>query len=189
MSSLTAAIVALLLVSGPAGTPRSNLPLTPDQQLVVAAAIEDTFPRPRHLEAPIVLCLDVQLQEDPIADLVPPPSGAKGKKKKDKGPEVPPSAFRGAPPELLARASRKWRVVVSAPTCRLDPRQAYTLDDARTLARLVVVRLGAHLATGDLRIDWTGGTSAPPGAVQSRDCHAAHGPRGWTVRCGGTWSE
>jgi hypothetical protein len=187
MSSLTAAIVALLLLSGPAGTPRSNLPLTPDQQIVVSAAIEDTFPRPRHLEAPIVLCLDVQLAEDPIEDLVPPPRGAKGKKQKS--PEPPPTAFRGAPPELLARVSRKWRIVVSAPTCRLDPRRPYTLDDARTLARLVTVRLGAHIATGALRIDWAGGGDAPPSSVQSRDCTATHGPRGWTVRCGGTWSE
>src|SRR4051812_43642520 len=99
MSSLTAAIVALLLASAPAGTPRSDLPLTPDQELVVSAAIEDTFPRPRHLVAPIVLCLDVQLSDEPIEDLLPPPRAAK--RKKDKRPEPPPSAFRGAPPELL----------------------------------------------------------------------------------------
>src|SRR5262249_51979841 len=133
-------------------------------------------------------CLDVRIMDDSLEEPpAPPPRAAKGKKARALEAAAP--IFRGAPPELVARLSRPWRVVASAAACRLDAGQTFTPDDARTPARLVTVRLGAHVATGALRIDWTGGTTQSPGGVNSRDCTALHSPRGWTVRCGGTWSE
>jgi hypothetical protein len=189
MSSRTAAVVALLFAPGSAGAEPAKMSLTPDQQIVAAAAVDDAFPRPRHLESAIVLCLDVRAADDPRQELAPPPPPRHEKHKRPRAPDPPPSAIRGAPPELLARLTRPWRPVVSAQSCRLDPRQAYTLEDGRTLARLVTVRVGTPSPVGALRVEWAGGTSAPPSGVQSRDCTATRGPRGWTVRCGGTWSD
>ena len=84
---------------------------------------------------------------------------------------------------------RPWRIVASALDCRLDPRWPIALVD-QTPAQLVTVHLTAHVATGSLRIDWTGGgAQVAGGVVSSRDCTATHDRRGWTVRCGGTWSE
>jgi hypothetical protein len=187
MSSRTAAVVALLLAPALAGAEQTLPPLTPDQVIVAAAAVEDTFPRPRHPTAPTVLCLDVRLSDDAVEAASPPPRETK--RKKGRASEPPAPVFRGAPPELLARLARPWRRVASADSCRLNPRQPYTLDDARTPARLVTIRLGASVAQGSLRIDWAGGTEGPPGLVSSRDCSATHDRRGWNVRCGGTWTE
>jgi hypothetical protein len=185
MSSLAAAIVALHLA--PARAAERRVTLSTDQQIVVAAAIDDTFPRPRNLKAPIALCLDVRSADDPLDEAPPVPRrGAQGKKTRalDAGLAV----IQGAPPELVARVFRPWRPVVSASSCHLDARQPFTLDDTRTPARLVTVRV-SRAAVGALRIDWTGGTTEPQGGLQSRDCTASHGSRGWIVRCGGTWSE
>ena len=65
---------------------------------------------------------------------------------------------------------------MSALDCRLDARWPISLAD-QTPAQLVTVRLPAFVATGSLRIDWTGGTAQAPGAVSSRDCTATHGRR------------
>lgn len=180
-------MVVVLAASAIAGARPKIVPLTADQQTVVAKVLDDAFPLRRHGGAPLVLCLDVRVSDDPLEDATP---ARDGKRKKGRAPEAELPVIRGAPAELVARVSRPWRLVSSALACRLDPREAYTLDDAqRTPARLVTVRLTAHVATGALRVDWTGGTATPPGAVSSRDCTATHGPRGWAVRCGGTWSE
>jgi hypothetical protein len=186
MWSRAAFSVALLLAPTMADAGQKVPPLTPDQLIVVAAVVEDTFPRSRHLKEPVVLCLDVRVADDPLEDLAPPRAP---KRKKDRASAPVPPAIRGAPPELLARLARPWRAVASADLCRLDPRFPFTLDDARTPARLVTIRLGAYLATGALRIDWTGGTTDRPSFVSSRDCSATHDRRGWSVRCGGTWTE
>src|SRR4051812_45601951 len=121
MPSRTVAMVALLLAAASASAAR-KVGLSTDQQLVVAAAIDDTFPRSRHLKTPLALCLDVQSADDPLDEVAPPPRrGGKGKKARALEPSLP--GIHGAPPELVARVFRPWRVVVSAATCRLDPRQ------------------------------------------------------------------
>jgi hypothetical protein len=164
-------------------------PLSSDQLSVVAASINDTFPRPRHEPLTLALCLDVQIATAVDEDAPAPPPRRRGARKRAPEPEVPPQPIvRGAPPELLAGLARPWRVVASALSCRLDPRQPIALADERhTPAQLVTVHLAPDVAAGPLTIDWRNGHD--PTAANSRDCTAARGPRGWTVRCGGTWFQ
>jgi hypothetical protein len=175
-------------------------PLTPDQRTVVAALVDETFPHPRD-GAPLVLCLDVQLTpeegDDPTDGAVDNGASAvhssrrprrRVRAKRPPKPEVPETPLvRGAPAELVATLGRPWRTVVSAAACRLDARAPFALSDARhTPARLVTVRLSPGPAPGPARVDWTDASTAPE---SSRDCTAKRDPRGWTVRCGGTWSQ
>jgi hypothetical protein len=175
-------------------------PLTPDQGAVVAALVDETFPRARD-GAPLVLCLDVQLApeegDDPTDGAVDDGASAvrparhprrRVRAKRPSKPEAPETPLvRGAPAELIATLGRPWRTVVSAATCRLDARAPIALNDARhTPARLVTVRLSPGPAPGPARVDWTDASTAPE---SSRDCTATRGPRGWSVRCGGTWSQ
>jgi hypothetical protein len=172
----------------PASQPVS---LNSDQLSVVAASINDTFPRPRHEPLTLALCLDVQIATviDEDAPPPPPPPRRRGARKRAPEPEVPPQPIvRGAPPELVAGLARPWRVVASALSCRLDPSRPIALADERhTPAQLVTVHLAPDVAVGPLKIDWTDGHD--PTAANSRDCTAARGPRGWSVRCGGTWFQ
>ncbi|HEX4403201.1 MAG TPA: hypothetical protein VH560_00120 [Polyangia bacterium] len=168
--------------------------LTPDQQLVVAAAVDDTFPRPRAAAA-LALCLDVQIlaaTDEAGDDDVPTPTPRA--KKHDRGratrTEPKPPRLRGAPPELVEQLTRPWRAVASAVACSTDPRKPLTLGDAqKTPARLVTVHVAATAAAGTLKIDWTSGQPDDPDATSSRDCTAANKGNGWTVRCGGTWFQ
>jgi hypothetical protein len=180
-------------------TKKAPQALTPDQQLVVAAVVNDTFPRPR-AAAPLALCLDVQIlgaTDDADDDAAAPPSRAKkhGRKRAPSVKPMPPPLprLRGAPAELVERLTRPWRAVASALACSTDPRKPLTLGDAqKTPARLVTVHVAATAAAGTLKIDWTSGpTDDPsgPGATSSRDCTAASTGNGWTVHCGGTWFQ
>jgi hypothetical protein len=187
------------LAAAPAGArkpakPKPPPPPTADQQAVVAQIVNDTFPRPKRAPLTLALCLDLQfapaLPEDddnvPVIDTAPRRGRKKGRK-----PEPPPPpvfSIQGAPPELVERLVRPWRLVASASACRLDPRQPYALNDEHhTAAQLVTVHLVPEVATGTIKIDWTDGHDPTTGA--SRDCTAARGPRGWDVRCGGTWFQ
>jgi hypothetical protein len=166
--------------------------LTPAQQIVVAAVINDTFPLPRPSDGPLVLCLDIQLSDLTLDGEPPPePSPKRGPARgeaKAQGPKPP--VIRGAPPELIERVSRPWRTVVSALACQLDPRRPLTLNhEKHTLAQLVTVRMTAHVAAGAVKIDWTSPGSSNTAATSGRDCTATRGPRGWSVRCGGTWTQ
>jgi hypothetical protein len=183
-------------------------PLTPDQQTVVAAIVHETFPKPRPGNTPLALCLDVQVtdaepDETPGEEFPQPrarghvrrggkPARAtkrptKQSTKRSTPPPDPVPTTRGAPPELVEQVNRPWRAVVSATACHLDPLQPYTLNDAgHTPAQLVTVRLAPGPAPTTARIDWTASASA---ASRSRDCTTAHDAHGWTVHCGGTWSQ
>ena len=160
-------------------------PLTPDQQVVVAEVVNDTFRRPTRERASLALCLDVQVVAATDEDAPAPPPKKRGGRAHAPPPEplVPP--LRGAPPELVERLTRPWRIVASALACSTDPRKPLTLNDAaRTPAQLVTVHLTSDAAAGTAKIDWTEGT-----ANNSRDCAATSTPRGWTVHCGGTWYQ
>ncbi len=179
-------------------TKKARQALTPDQQLVVAAVVNDTFPRPR-AAAPLALCLDVQiLAATDEADEVPTPTPRAKKHDRRRTTPVEPKlpklpALRGAPPELVEGLTRPWRVVASALACSTDPRKPLTLGDAqKTPARLVTVHVAATAAAGALRIDWTTGQiddPSAPAATSSRDCTATNPGNGWTVHCGGTWFQ
>jgi hypothetical protein len=165
-------------------------PPSADEQAVVAAVVADTFPRPRREPFNLALCLDVRTgepyDEAETKPVTPPPRTGR---KRARAHEPPPSAphVRGAPPELVARLQRPWRVVASALACQLDPRKPIALDDERhTPAQLVTVSLG-DVAAGSVRIDWTDGPDST--ATRSRDCTASRGRSGWSVSCGGTWAQ
>ena len=188
-----ALLVAVALVDAgraAARKPPKAPPPNADQQEVVAAVVEDVFKRPRRAPFSLALCLDVRvgppLDED--APAAPPPRRGAKKKKQAAPDPLPFLVVQGAPPELVARLARPWRVVSSASDCHLDPRAPITLGDgARTPAQLVTVHLQRDVAVGTFSIDWTAGGDTT--ATSSRDCTAARGPRGWTVQCGGTWVE
>ena len=167
--------------------PKAPPPPNADQQEVVAAIVNDTFPRPRREPFRFALCLDVQIAPAFDEDAAPPPPARRGRRAP--APEAPPPPIlRGAPAELVAGLARPWRVVASALACRLDPRQPYTLNDAaHTAAQLVTVHLAPEVSSGTVRVEWT--DSHDPTATSSRDCTAAHTPRGWSVHCGGTWFQ
>jgi hypothetical protein len=169
--------------------PARLAPLTVDQETVVAAIVHETFPQPRGAGAPLVLCLDVQLTDDAPVD--ERPARRRGRGRKDAPLLAPTPVIRGASQELVARLERPWRTVVSAAACRLDPLQPFTLGDAtRTPARLVTVHLAPGATqTTTARIDWTSAGPQASAASSSRDCSATSGPRGWTIDCGGTWSQ
>jgi len=175
----------------PRARPARVAPLTVDQETVVAAIVHETFTQPRGSGAPLVLCLDVQLTDDAPVDERPAwPAPKRGRGRKAATPVGTPPAIRGASQELVARLERPWRTVVSATACRLDPLHPFTLRDAtRTPARLVTVRLAPGPTPTSARIDWTGAGPQASAASSSRDCSATGGPRGWTIDCGGTWSQ
>jgi hypothetical protein len=197
--STVVAAALCLAVLAPAGSdarkPAKAVQAPPpnaDQQLVVARIVDETFPRPKHEPFTLALCLDVQIA--PAADEDAPPAFALAKrdaKKRGRATKtaLPPlPILRGAPPELVARLARPWRLVASASSCRLDPRQPIALpDQPHTTAQLVTVHLAPDVAVGTIKIDWTDGHDLTAGA--SRDCTAARGPRGWDVHCGGTWFQ
>jgi hypothetical protein len=160
--------------------------LTADQQEVVAQLVADAFPRPKREPLTLALCLDVQVGPATEEDEAPPRT--KRGRPMHTSPSRPERAVRGAPPELVTRVARPWRLVSSAATCRLDADHSIALPDERhTPAQLVTVHLGADTAEGNVSIDWTPGPGSKPS--QSRDCLAKRTPRGWTVTCGGTWFE
>jgi hypothetical protein len=164
---------------------KAPAPLTPDQQIVVAEVVSDTFRRPSRERPSLALCLDVQTVDATDEDAPPPPPRKHGARKPAPPPEPYLPPVRGAPPELVERLNRPWRVVASALACSVDPRQPLTLNDAKkTPAQMVTVHLTADAAAGTVKIDWTDGT-----ANNSRDCTAARAPTGWTVHCGGTWYQ
>jgi hypothetical protein len=172
------------------GKPKAPPPPTADQQIVVAQIVNETFPRPKHEPLTLALCLDVQIADAVDEDALPPPP----KRRPRKRPVVPesevprPPVVRGAPPELVDRLARSWRLVASASSCRLDPRQPIALPDAQhTAAQLVTVHLAPDVAVGTIKVDWSDGRD--PTAAASRDCTAARAPRGWEVHCGGTWYQ
>jgi hypothetical protein len=174
---------------------KASQALTPDQQLVVAAVVNDTFPRPR-AAAPLALCLDVQIlgATDEVGDDEAPKPRAKKHSRKRAIPVEPTlpklPSLRGAPPELVERLTRPWRAVASALACSTDPRKPLTLGDAqKTPARLVTVHVAATAAAGSLKIDWTSGQPDDATATSSRDCTATNPGNGWTVHCGGTWFQ
>jgi hypothetical protein len=173
--------------------------LTPDQQMVVAAVVNDTFPRPRDA-TPLALCVDVQIlaatdeagDDDANAPAPRPKKHGRARPPVESKPSPlsPSPPLRGAPPDLVERLARPWRAVASALKCSTDPRKPLTLGDAKkTRARLVTVHLAAAAAAGALKIDWTSGQADDPAATSSRDCTAANTPNGWTVHCGGTWFQ
>ena len=172
----------------PAKSAKAPPPPSADQQEVVAAIVADTFPRPKREPLMLSLCLDVDIAPAVDED-APPPPRRRGKLKRAVAIEQPPPRIiRGAPAELVTRLARPWRVVASALTCRLDPRRPIALGDAgHTPAQLVTVHLVPDVAAGTSKIEWTEGADAT--AANSRDCTAARGPRGWSVRCGGTWFQ
>jgi hypothetical protein len=164
--------------------------LNADQQAVVTEIVNDTFRRPRREPLTLALCLDVQLAQAFDEDAAPPPPPPRrGRHKPAPLPETPPlPIIRGAPPELVAALARPWRVVASALSCRLDPRETFTLNDAaHRPAQLVTLHLAPDVASGTVRIDWTDGHD--PTAGSSRDCTATRVPRGWSVHCSGTWFQ
>jgi hypothetical protein len=197
-SILVAAAAFLATLAGARADARKARPKPPpapnaDQQLVVAQIVNETFPRPRRDGPTLALCLDVQIAT-PDDEAAPPPSAPK-RRGPHKRPTVPDSeVFRapvvnGAPPELVARLSRPWRLVASAQACHLDPNRPIALPDERhTAAQLVTVHIAPDVAGGPVKIDWTG-ASDPLGASSSRDCTATRAPTGWAVRCGGTWYQ
>jgi hypothetical protein len=172
--------------------PKAPPPPNADQQTVVAQIFNDTFPRPKREPFTLALCLDVQiapLVDEDAAPLFALPRRDTGKRPRKPEPPPPP-VFRvqGAPPELIERLVRPWRLVASASACRLDPRQPIALNDEHhTAAQLVTVHLVPDVAVGSIRIEWT--DSHDPTAGSSRDCTVARGPRGWDVHCGGTWFQ
>jgi hypothetical protein len=197
-SILVAAVAGLATLAGARADARKAKPKPPpapnaDQQLVVAQVVNDTFPRPKGEALTLALCLDVQI--GPADDEEAPPAPPPKHRGPRKHPAVPdsevfrPAVVNGAPPELVARLSRPWRLVASAQACRLDPRQPIALPDGRhTAAQLVTVHLGPDVAGGPVKIDWTDASDAL-GASSSRDCTATRAPRGWAIRCGGIWYQ
>jgi hypothetical protein len=172
----------------------AKAPPTPnaDQQEVVAAIVNDSFPRPKREPLTLALCLDVRIEAAVDEDAAPPPAprrGAAKKRVRPRTPEAPPTPIvQGAPADLVTRVARPWRVVSSALACHLDPRQPYALGDAaHTPAQLVTVHLAPDVASGTLRIDWAPGSD--PSGGSSRDCTATRGPHGWNMHCGGTWFQ
>ena len=170
-----------------AARPKAPPPPNADQQIVVTEIVNQTFPRPKREPLTLALCLDVQIGPAFDEDAVPPLTPRRGARKRAPAPVPPPVPIvRGAPPELVARLARPWRLVASASACRLDPRHPIALDDAQhTAAQLVTVHLAPDVSVGTIKIDWTDGHD--PTATASRDCTAARDPRGLTVHCGGTW--
>jgi hypothetical protein len=168
-------------------------PPNTDQQLVVARIVDETFPRPKRDPVTLALCLDVRIGpaldvDDEMKPAIEPPR--RGAKKRARKPEAPLPDLRvqGAPAELVERLARPWRLVASASSCRLDPRQPFALPDERhTPAQLVTVHLAPDVAVGTIKIDWT--DSHDPTSGASRDCTAARGTRGWEIHCGGTWFQ
>jgi hypothetical protein len=177
----------------PPPPPALTLALTPDQQEVIVEVVNDTFRLQRSQAAMLVLCLDVQLSDIPLDEIPPPPPppprGGRGHgRAPPPKPELP--IIRGVPQDLAERLTRPWRKVVSASSCSLDPSLPFTLTDTpQTPARLVTIRMASHVATGALKVEWTGTSALAPHATSSRDCTATRAPRGWNVRCGGTWFE
>jgi hypothetical protein len=162
------------------------LPPNADQQEVVAAVVADTFPLPKQQPLRLALCLDVQI--GPVVEAQAPVPRPRDARKPGRSPEPPPIAVRGAPAELVARLQRPWRTVASALACRVSPHEPVSFNDARrTPAQLVTVHLAPDVAVGAVKIDWT--DARDPSAARSRDCTALREARGWTVRCGGTWSQ
>ncbi|HVU49912.1 MAG TPA: hypothetical protein VHL80_04450 [Polyangia bacterium] len=167
---------------------------TADQQLVIAQIVNQTFPLPKRAPLTLALCLDIQIG-DAIDEDAPPPPAPKAKHRGTRKPaavpasELPrPPVVRGAPPELVQRLARPWRLVASASSCRLDPRLPVALpDEQHTSAQLVTVHLAPDAAAGTIQVDWT--DPRDPAATNSRDCTAARAPAGWTVHCGGTWYQ
>jgi len=200
MAALVSALGVQLFVATDAEARKPKQPpraLTPDQQMVVVAVVNDTFPRPRDA-ASFALCLDVQIMaatddagDDDEAAPAPRPKKHGRKRATPVKPTLSPlPPLRGAPPELVERLARPWRAVASALTCSTDPKKPLTLGDAKkTPARLVTVHLAATAAAGALKIDWTSGQADDPAATSSRDCTAANTANGWTVHCGGTWFQ
>ncbi len=172
-----------------AGKPKAPPPPNADQQEVIAQIVNDTFRRPRVSPLTFALCLDVQIEAAFDEDEAPPPPPRHGRRKPAPLPEVPSlPVVRGAPPELVAALARPWRVVVSALSCRLDPRAPFTVNDAaHSPAQLVTVHLSPDVASGTVKIDWTSGHDPTGGS--SRDCTATRASRGWSVQCGGTWFQ
>jgi hypothetical protein len=178
--------IALAAAPALARKPKVAPPLTADQQEVVAQLIADAFPRPKRAPLTLALCLDVQVGPATDEDATPPP--AKRGRATHRSPAQPERPVRGAPPELIARVARPWRLVSSAATCRLDASHPISLpDEHHTPAQLVTVHLAADAAEGSVSIDWTPGPGSKPS--QSRDCMVKRTPRGLAVTCGGTWFE
>jgi hypothetical protein len=189
---LAALVSAPALARKPAKAAKAPPPPTADQQAIIAEVVEDTFRRPKREPFTFTLCLDVQIDEASDDEEAAAPAGAGRRRAASRVPEMeraPPIVHvRGAPPELVARLARPWRVVASALSCRFDSRRPLTLGDERhTAAQLVTVHLAPGVAGGPVKIDWTNGGDLA--AANSRDCTASRGPRGFTVRCGGTWFQ
>jgi hypothetical protein len=195
---LAAAVLLTALVPARAGArkpaPKAPPPPTADQQLVVAQIVNQTFPLPKRDPLTLALCLDIQIADALDEDALPlPPPKHKGRSP-HKRPLVPeseiprPPVVRGAPPELVQRLARPWRLVASASECRLDPRHPFALpDEHHTSAQLVTVHLAPDAAAGTIKVDWT--DSRDPTATSSRDCTATRAPTGWNVHCGGVWYQ
>jgi hypothetical protein len=173
--------------------PKAPPPPTADQLTVVAQIVNQTFPLPKRDPLTLALCLDIQIADAIDVDALPPPP-PKRKGGPHKRPVVPeselprPPVVRGAPPELVERLARPWRLVASASSCRLDPRLPFALpDEQHTAAQLVTVHLAPDAAAGTIKVDWT--DARDPTASSSRDCTAARAATGWTVHCGGTWYQ
>lgn len=191
MPLTVAVLLGASLEPGDVQARKASQALTPDQQLVIVEVVNDAFPLPRRegTPLPLALCLDVQIGADPLEAEAPPTPVRRGASP-PRTPEPKPPILRGAPSELVRRLTRPWRTVVSALDCRLDPRQPFTLSDARqTPAQLVTVHVSAYVAAGAVKIDWTDVPSNGFDAKNSRDCTATRRPRGWAVRCGGTWAQ
>src|SRR6185503_9883958 len=71
-SRAAAGLLGVVLAAPSADARRAVEALTPDQVIVVAAAVHDNFPLPRRGDGPIVLCLDVRLSDQDL-DAEPPP--------------------------------------------------------------------------------------------------------------------
>jgi hypothetical protein len=194
--ALLVAICVVALLAPPArARPRPVRPvvlaaplLSADQMEVITDIVNDTFPRPKHDALALALCLDVQL--GPAGDegaALPRPLPRRDARKRGAREPLAPSV-RGAPPDLVARLARPWRLVASALACRLDPSMPIAIGDARqTHAQLVTVHLPPDVAVGSIKIDWTDGHDAV--AASSRDCTATRTARGFRVTCGGTWFQ
>ncbi|HVZ73854.1 MAG TPA: hypothetical protein VHJ20_15850 [Polyangia bacterium] len=181
-------VLLVALTMGPARA-RAKVPaLTPDQIEVVAAVVDDVFHRPRLGAPPLALCLDVETSGPMLDDeALPPPAKRHGRRPPPRKP-APAPRLAGAPPELVARVARPWRVVSSALACRDAANAPLTFGDAtHTPAQLVTVHLSPGTAAGSLGVEWTEVAAIDREATSSRTCTAAQGPRGWAVTCGGTW--
>ena len=193
VAAVCLAALAPVRAQGRKPKPKAPSPPTADQQLVVAQIVNQTFPLPKRDPLTLALCLDIQIADavDEDALPLPPPKHKRGARKHPLVPEselLRPPVVRGAPPELVERLARPWRLVASAASCRLDPRLPVALpDEHHTAAQLVTVHLSPDAAAGTIKVDWT--DARDPTATSSRDCTAARAPTGWTVHCGGTWYQ